>query len=761
MALLTPDDFIKQMVQQLRTLDPNISAAEGTPEYKILSTVATALSSSQIDANVLNGSLDPFAKYGSNLDTFMQIFGFGRQSGLSATATVVFSRDSATNTDIFIPSGTQIASSDEGVRMVYETTSAATIMANSTTVEAPIRASIVGELGNKPAGVITDFVGSPVIGVSGVTNRTPAVGGLDAEGDDEYKARFKTTVFRNLSGTEDQYLATAVSGRSTKATVVGPISKHMENVQVPSVDDASRDDEAVTGNGNTGEYTSALSSVLYSKYTYADSFYVANQTGSFFYSPNSDYVVNANVVAGLKNRGDTYRMAKKGTGPDILSADPATYFYQPNVTFINVTDDQDSATLSPNDIVNVEHSYISTASRNDWDRAILNCVDIFVNNENKTETNAIVAKPYDQIFNTISGNRFYVGNFVRSGETYHPRAGNFYSPLLRQPVIALPEKILIGLTTYYLGIHYWLVESLDLAGTVRSRDGIEWASDVNGELSIDRNTNFYTGPTLTQNEEAHISVNGYFFDENIATLQTSIDALRPVTTDVLVHKAKTRYFKFDVTIMYNSGANVDATNSAINRELSKTMANAYFGTTIQLSDVLQTIHLVNGVDNVRWTNEDRSTTEQLGYRVVECNADGSTILGVQVGVQNNKVYVSITGSPTSGEFRIIFDGGSTSSLPYNIARDALQSEVRYVYFGATVSGSGIPTDPFIITVPHDNVKARGEENPYKPLDGGPYVLDSDFGLRDDELPSLPLLTVDGDTVPGLIITKRVQSNWNK
>jgi uncharacterized phage protein gp47/JayE len=757
MALLTPDDFIKQMVQQLRTLDPNISAVEGTPEYKIISTVASALSSSQIDVNVVNGSMDPFAKYGSNLDTFMQIFGFGRQTGLAATATVVFSRDSAANTDILIPSGTQIASSDD-IRMVYETSAAVTLTANSTSVEAPIRASMVGELGNKPAGVITDFVGSPVLGIGSVINRTPAVGGLEVEGDDEYKARFKTTVFRNLSGTEDQYLATAVSGSSTKATVVGPISKHIENLQVPSVDDASLDEEAVGGNGNPGEYTTSLSSIHYSKYTYSDSFYVSNQDKSLFYSPNSDYLVNANIVAGLKNRGDTYRMAKKGTGPDVLSADAATYFYQPNITFLNITDDQDSATLSPNDIVSVEHSYISTASRNDWDRAILNCVDIFVNNERKTESDVVVSKPYDQIFNTIPGNRFYVGNFVRSGKTdVHPRAGNLYSPLLWQPVTALPETIVMGLTTYSLGIHYWLVESSDLAGTVRSRNGIEWASDVRGELSIDLNTDFYTGPNFAENEEPNISVNGYFFDENISTLQSSIEGLKPVTTDVLVHKAKTRYFKFDVTIMYNSGANIDAANSAMNRALSKTMSNAYFGTTIQLSDVLQIIHNVNGVDNVRWTNEESG----LGYRVIECNADGSPVLGVQVGTQNDKVYVSLTGSPTSGEFRIIFDGGSTGVLPYNITRDALQSEVRYVYFGSTVSGSGTPTDPFIITVPHDNVSAMGEENPYNPLDGGPYLINVDFGLRDDELPALPDRMIDGDTVPGLIVTKRVQSNWNK
>jgi hypothetical protein len=626
-------------------------------------------------------------------------------------------------------------------------------------IDAPIRAVVAGEIGNKPAGVITDFVGQPVYGVSAVINSKPATGGIDPESDDAFKARFKNTVFRNLAGTEDQYLATAVSYHSTKATVVGPMSKHRENIQIPTVADSKRDEDGITGNGNDNEFTSSLSSVVYSKYTYPDSFYISNTSNSFFYSPGSDYIVNANVPPGLKNKGDTYRMGKMGTGPDLLAEDPEKYFYQPNITFINVTNDEDSATLSPGDIVTMEHAYISTASRNDWDRGVLNCVDVYVNNSKPVAADAVIAKPFDQVFNHLSGHRFNVDNFRRAGRLeVRPRAGNLYSPLLWEPVIALPESITIGLATYYLNMHYWLVESVDLQGTIRSRNGIEWAPNVRGELSTDVETGIMTGPTLLESKEPHITINDYFFDENIVKVQAAMEAARPVTTDVLVHRARHRYFKFWVTVMYDSGASIDDVNSTINNELARAMANAYFGTTIQLSDILQTIHNVNGVDNVRWTSEDDT---DIGYRVEECDSDGNPILNVHVETQRDKVYVAITGEPDGGRFRLVFDGGPTTWLPYNITADELANRVQYVYFSATVSGSGTPSDPFVITVPNDDIGAYSEVDPSDPLYGGPYVIDEDFRLRDDELPALPEKAADGDTVPGLVITKRVQSNWNK
>ena len=47
-----------QMLAQLRLLDPSASAEVGTPERKILDTVATAIAENQVDLTLLQGQLD-------------------------------------------------------------------------------------------------------------------------------------------------------------------------------------------------------------------------------------------------------------------------------------------------------------------------------------------------------------------------------------------------------------------------------------------------------------------------------------------------------------------------------------------------------------------------------------------------------------------------------------------------------------------------------------------------------------------------------
>jgi len=69
------------MVAQMRVIDPSVSLEIGTPERKILDTVAQALSDAQVDLNVLSKALDVDSKVGSDLDKFLALFGFARQQG--------------------------------------------------------------------------------------------------------------------------------------------------------------------------------------------------------------------------------------------------------------------------------------------------------------------------------------------------------------------------------------------------------------------------------------------------------------------------------------------------------------------------------------------------------------------------------------------------------------------------------------------------------------------------------------------------------
>src|SRR5271166_4460518 len=244
MPALSQTQIAEQMVAQLRLLKPTISAEVGTPERLILDTVAGALAESSIDLIGLQEALNVDSKFGSNLTNFMALFGFSRTSASTATGFVKFSRNSPANVDIQIPSGvilkSHIPTTTDGLLQEFATTAGATLHAGSLTTELiPIRALQPGAPGNVPAEAITIMVfQASIFGITGVTNPAATTGGAEQENDNELKTRFKNSVFRNLAGTGDQFLALSIATAfGTKANVIGPISKYQEYIQVPTVTD--------------------------------------------------------------------------------------------------------------------------------------------------------------------------------------------------------------------------------------------------------------------------------------------------------------------------------------------------------------------------------------------------------------------------------------------------------------------------------------------------------------------------------------------
>jgi hypothetical protein len=295
------------------------------------------------------------------------------------------------------------------------------------------------------------------------------------------KARFKATgPFRNLSGTESQYLATAISTLAKKATVIGPVTRYKEYVQVPAVDDASTY-EGNSGNGAVGQFTTALSVNKNAKYIYDNvPYHLTNDANypSTHYKQDIDFAMNFTGAA--KNRGDAYR--EFSTGVEI-SPTSSSASNRPNVTLTNVWNSTDltskpATTIAPGDVLLSEYSYLSNASRNDYNRGILNCVDVYVNNNDYKLDSAVIPRPGINIpvmlFTETVSSAFYIDNFRRVNEPEHrPVVGNIFTPLFNQPAIDVPETISLSDTTYYKGIHYWAVEDVTaIGGTVRARNGI-------------------------------------------------------------------------------------------------------------------------------------------------------------------------------------------------------------------------------------------------------------------------------------------------
>ncbi len=631
---LSVTQITEQIISQLKALDPAISAEVGTPERKIIEAVAEQIAAAQVDFDVLNSQHDVDAMSGSRLEQFLSNFGFGRKRASRAVGFISFGRVAPAEDDIIIPRGTEVVSkqtSDGLPGVVFYTIETGLIPRGGTSASVRAECAIPGTIGNISPDSISGFrnTSASITGISTVNNTQSFTGGIDSENDADLRIRFKNSLFRNISGTTDQYLALAVSVPNvSKANAVGPMSRYREYIQVPAAIDSSQSTEYDPGTLWPTKRTSAVSTIPYSKFTYSTGYYLANSdvgTDIRFYRPNEDYVFN------------NPRRQDGDSASDINGIDDCT----PNVTFLNINVGGEGDGFNPGDVVLLEHTYISENSRNDYLNRILNCVDIFVDGQTKKAVSSVEIMPseinnFSNDYSSIS----FRDNYSRVIDGSKPAVGNRLQTLFWQPVIEVPDSITIGSSIYYLAkyynsgdslyyndadftrpAHYWLVEDIsNLYGTVRCRNGIEWSASVPG-ISLDSDVEgTETIPATAQAGELFELVD-YFYDQNVSDIQAVIERHKQITTDVLVHKARTRYFRLYVTIMYSPGATTSVVNGEITKALDTFFRGQYFGSAIQMSDLLQVVHNVPGVDNVRWTSD----LDPLVHKVEEVTQNGSSL----------------------------------------------------------------------------------------------------------------------------------------
>ena len=904
MPVLTQTQISEQMVAQIRLLKPTISAEVGTPERLVLDTVAGAIAENSIDLIGLQEALNVDSKFGSNLTNFLALFGFERQTASIATGFVKFSRNTPSNVNIVIPSGvilkSHVSSATDGILPEFVTTASVTLSVGETeTPLVPIAAKNPGSLGNVPAEAVTIMSFAPVLGITSVTNPAATTGGTDQEDDNSLKTRFKNTVFRNLAGTEDQFLALCVATAfSTKANVIGPISKYQEYLQVPGKETTNGEpitegDDTVSypyGGGEsypgypyplmvrgsatgttvtvpstagmvegtpctiykdedsplpasvttvgtilgptqfkipkavsetveegwvfagayepvratlTNKWTTALSSNPFAKEIWEElPVFISDITSGvskYFFREGVDFNFNFPPLL----RGDTLRAMIDGVGADPRSNIIAET--QPNVTFTNVYLGSEEAVkaISPNDVVLFEYSYTSTASRNSIKHNVTNAVDVYVDGTNEQSTSTIFTAPLSgnsQAFVVNPTSMYYYENYRRDGEpTKRPLENNILTPLFSQPVLGVPAQITIGSSKYYRGVHYWLVHDVSsYQGTIRARDGIEWSSTLGGDLGGPSEgkptpTNLepeYGGKKFSSlHSPTTVEVEPYFYDQNIEDLQAALEASRQTTTDVLAHKAHLRFFKLDVTVVYSPQATPATVNNKIQEALSAFFANQYFGSVIRLSDLLQQIYNVTGVENVRWSNDVPNDPNLI--RVWQTDIEGAPLEGVVVerfqwGTSSRKEIQAlyIVGSPEHGSYQLVYGKEASEktvaiepieSTTAAILEEKINAVVSTIVPSAVVKVTEDSRPTTGVTEPIRSFQIEYEANEKqvlptvfylpnpkeKPYSGGEYSFDSDFFLRDDELPALPTGMQPGDTVPGLIIRSRAENVWGK
>jgi hypothetical protein len=90
----------------------------------------------------------------------------------------------------------------------------------------------------------------------------------------------------------------------------------------------------------------------------------------------------------------------------------------------------------------------------------------------------------------------------------------------------------------------------------------------------------------------------------IKAIQDALEKWRLLTADAQVHQAKLRSLRFNFAIMYSPQFSQDVTNSAIDVALADFLLSTQFQGRLQISDIIQTVHNVQGVDNVRFLRGD-------------------------------------------------------------------------------------------------------------------------------------------------------------
>lgn len=143
-------------------------------------------------------------------------FGFSPIESITATGTVLFSIDSASNAVIEIPAGTIVGTSvDSGEEeRTFTTTGAVTIPIGDKSVTANIICTVAGAFGNVKSNAITQIKTTANSALS-VTNILPIESGKDAESADARCDRFQKYIPTLRRGTESSIVYAAKTAKVT------------------------------------------------------------------------------------------------------------------------------------------------------------------------------------------------------------------------------------------------------------------------------------------------------------------------------------------------------------------------------------------------------------------------------------------------------------------------------------------------------------------------------------------------------------------
>lgn len=571
--MTTTGDWSAKMVSALNAAEPDLDTSVGTPVRKILDAVAESLAEASSDAHLIQYQYDIDSKIGGDLDDFVSLFGLTRLPAQRSQGVVTFSRPNdnyAQTTALTIPAGTQVAAQTNP--LVYaQTIVGAVLTPGQLTVDIPVQAVLAGPQGNVAAGMLTT-IATPVSGLTTVINAEPLTGGAAQESDVDLRTRFRATVFRSLAGTQSMYQAIALA---TPQDPTQPLTRAVSQVNALGSSKRWREQlQVVSG--------TATSTITRAAYIWADNVYCG---------PDID-------AGNLLTLGTNYTWTPTNptTGADATAVLTAT-------------------SGMPDGLYDLDFEYLPQASRNDpgntrWGRGgVNNRIDVWCNGVIADTATQTVIFSNSRVFNNTFTDPYYRTAYAQSSaSTPTPPAGNFFIPLAFGPLLTVPSTLSIGGNTYTLGSDYWLCQRQDAWGmSPTSLYGLSWQTTrvpANG-----------TAFSIT-----------YTYNRVGRDVQSNIDQWRLVGTDAQAHCGVQVPIKFHLAIVYDRQYDSSAVATSIDVALSTLVASLGFAASLQVADVIQVVHNVPGVDNVRFLT---STDDAVSYAMTQMSPwDGTTQVSV-------------------------------------------------------------------------------------------------------------------------------------
>lgn len=788
----SPAEISSQLVQSLAVVEPDLDTSTGTPIRKILDTIAEAISAASIDSNLLTYSYDIDSRFGPDLDSFCALFGMARYPARRANGSALFQRTTIATQSSIIPAGTQLATSDSPP-VIVQTSASVIFPSSQLSVTVPVQAVAGGSAGNLPANSIVRML-TVVDSVGTVSNPASLTGGSDGESDAQLRDRFKRTLFRNISGTEDMYLGVALNDSDvSNANVIGPSERWRERLEIVSgtgtsmITPLDRGSFAITAAtnatpivvttlrthpfrvgdvvrisgvvGNTGangtfRVKAVPSATTFSLRALDDSADVAG-TGAYTSGGTVTAVTRARYVY-----AEAYAVGADLDGGSVLTPNVHYTFSQTNIppTVTSV-----SSTYMPDGIYDVSMQYAPVASRNDPQKGITNRVDVWM-------TGARVTAAAES---TVVDGRTLITSFTEPYSAYRfrrltgqpPAAGAVFLPLGFTPVLGISGSLTIGSYTVPTDKYRVIQEVGSGYGSVRSLDGIEIdATEVqSGTKSISSSTNaspivittstthlFKVGQqvvvsghatntnangtwtvsavssnTITLSGSTGNGVGGatgsvylyspvtisYTYNDVPRSVQAQIESWRLLTTDVLAHHGRQVNLKIYAAVILRPGYTIASVQTAVNNAVTLFLDALGFGATVQVSDLLNTIGDVTGIDAVRLLTSDDMTA-----RTVTAATNASPIV----------VTTSTNHGLSVGDL-VIIDGalGNTAANGTWIASAVTSNTVTLldsVGNGAWTSGGRLVPANFGVKMMADdgasnlNIIVGGDGTPYRAKD---------------------------------------------